>query len=106
MADTVREFTVQSMPGQIFREAYASPVDLLALSTQVDFDQFRKTKEIFTFSLEHIEAKVGEQWFTVKQPGREVYAPLGIEKNFKALNELCVWYMNEVLGEVFTDSAE
>lgn len=102
----MREFTIESMPGTQFREANASPVELLALSTQVDFDKFQKTKEIFTFALEHIECKIEETWTPVKYPGREIYMPVGIEKNFKALTELCSWYTQNVITEVFTESAE
>ncbi len=102
----LREFTVESMPNFKFREAYTSPVDLLALSLQVDFDQFKKTKELFEFALEHCEVKVGEKWFPVKSAGMEAYAPLGIEKNFAALNDICHWYIDTVLMEVFPESAE
>ena len=102
----LRTFTIESMPNYQFREAYTSPVDLLALSLQVDFDQFKKTKELFEFALEHCEVKVGEKWFPVKSAGLETYAPFGIEKNYTALNDICKWYIETVLMEVFPGSAE
>ena len=102
----MREFKIDALPDIQFREANVSPVELLALSTQVDFDKFQKTKEIFQFSLEHIECLIENVWTPVKYPGREIYMPAGIEKNFKALNELCLWYTTNVITEVFTDSAE
>lgn len=103
----MREFTIEALPGINFREANVSPIDLLALATQVDFNEFGKTKELFAFSLEHLECE-GEsgKWFPVKVPGREVYMPFGLEKNFAALNELCKWYMENVVSEVFQGSAE
>lgn len=100
------EFTIESLPGATFREGYCSPVDLLAIATQVNFDQFAKTREVFTFSLEHIETKAGENWVPVKTAGRDVFMPMGIETNFKALNDLCEWYMSNVILPVFQDSAE
>ena len=103
----MREFTIEALPGINFREASVSPIDLLALATQVDFNEFGKTKELFTFSLEHLECEgEGGKWFPVKVPGREVYMPFGLEKNFAALNELCKWYMENVVSEVFQGSAE
>ena len=32
--------------------------------------------------------------------------PFGIERNYKALNELVQWYLENVIIEVFTGSAE
>lgn len=102
----MREFEIKALPGVTFREANVSPVDLLAIATQVDFDAFKKTKELFAFALEHVEVEVESKWFPVKYPGREVYMPFGIEKNLIALNELCEWYISNVIAEVFTGSAE
>lgn len=100
------EFKIDCLPETNFREAYVSPVDLLAIGTQVDFDAFQKTKELFNFALEHIECEVNGKWLPVKQSGRDVYMPFGIDKNLKALNELCHWYMDNVIIRVFTESAE
>lgn len=104
--DELRTFEISKMPGTLFREMKVSPVDILALSTQVDFEQFSKTKELIQFSLEHVEVQIGDQWFPVKQPGRDVYMPIGLEKKFGAMNQICNWYMDNVVGEVFTDSVE
>lgn len=105
MAD-LRTFTIDALPNDQFREAACSPVDILALSMQVDFDQFAKTKEVLTFALEHCEVLVGDKWYPVKTAGREVYNPIGLEKNYKALNQICAWFINTVLAEVFQESAE
>ena len=102
----MREFEIKSLPGVTFREANVSPVDLLAIATQVDFDAFSKTKELFAFALEHVEANIDNKWFVVKHAGRDVYMPFGIEKNLVALNEICEWYLTNVIAEVFTGSAE
>lgn len=102
----MREFTIESLPGVTFREGKVSPVDLLAIAPQVDFDAYSKTKELYTFALEHLECEVNGKWFPVKHPGRDVYMPIGIEKNLRALNDLCAWYITNVIAEVFTGSAE
>lgn len=100
------EFTIEHYPGMLFRDTEVSPVELLALSTQVDFDRFEKTKELFLFALEHVECKVNDTWVKVKYPGREIYMPEDIKTNFRALNDICVWYMTNVIGAVFPESAE
>ena len=100
------EFEIKALPGQKFREAYVSPVDLLAIGTQVDFDVYKKNRELFKFSLEHIEAKVGEDWYPVKAKDRDVYMPLDIDKNLKALSQLCEWYFQTLILPVFQESAE
>lgn len=100
------EFTVKALPEITFRDARVSPIDLLAIATQVDFDQYRKTKELFQFSLEHIEANIGNEWLPVKVPGRDVYMPPEIETNYRALNQLCEWYMSNVILPAFPESAE
>ena len=102
----MREFTVESRPGITFREARVSPIDLLAITTQVDFDEYKKNKELFKFALEHLECEIEGKWLPVKTADREVYMPFGIERNYKALNELVQWYLENVIIEVFTGSAE
>lgn len=100
------EFTVKSLSDFTFRDMDVSPIDLLAISTQIDFDAFSKTKEIFTFALEHLEVKVGDKWFPVKTKGREVYMPMTLQKNVMAISELCQWYVENVIIPVFPQSAE
>ena len=51
------EFTIKSRPELVFRTKKISPVDLLALTTTIDFENFTKTKETYNFALEHIEVK-------------------------------------------------
>ena len=100
------EFRIEALPDAEFRTANTSPIDILAISSQVDFDQYTKTRDTLRFALEHIEVKAGSQWVPVKVADREVYMPMGIETNFRALNELCKWYVENVLVPVFQDSAE
>ena len=102
----MREFNIEALPDITFREAYVSPVDLLAVATQVDFDEYEKNKTLFAFALEHIECLVETKWLPVKTAGRDVYMPFGIERNFKALNQLVQWYLENVIYEVFIGSAE
>lgn len=100
------EFTIQSRPELVFRTKKISPVDLLALTTTIDFENFTKTKELYNFALEHIEVKDNnDKWSSAKIEGREVYNLL-IEDDVMAMNELITYFLNEVVGKAFMKSSE
>lgn len=101
----IKEFSIKNRVEK-FRIGYISPVKMLALSTQVDLDNFTKTDFLFTFALEHIEVAMGDKWNPVKTPGQEVYMPFGIEKDLKALDELCTYFLTEVIYPAFQNSSE
>lgn len=100
------EFELKALPGTLFRQGKISPVSLLAVTTQIDFDRLVQTETLFNFALEHLEVKVGEKWLPVKIRGRDVYMPIGIDENFVALNELITWFLNEVVAKTFPKSSE
>lgn len=102
----VLEIKIDSMPDYEFRTKSISPVDLLAITTQTDFEKFAQTKALYAFALENMEVKIGEKWFPVKLPGREVYMPTDIEENLTALNELIAKFLDEVVAKTFTKSSE
>lgn len=100
------EFTIKSRPELVFRTKNISPVDLLALTTTIDFENFTKTKELYNFALEHIEVKDNnDKWSSAKVEGREVYNLL-IEDDVMAMNELITYFLNEVVGKAFMKSSE
>ena len=103
---THQEFTIDSMPDKIFRVAKISPVDLMAITTMVDFEKFESNKTLITFCLENTEVKVGESWQPVKVKGRENYQPMGIDNNFIALNDIFMWMVENVISKTFTKSSE
>ena len=100
-----QEFKIESRNEQ-FRVAYVSPVELLAISTQVDLEKYEQTKVLYNFALEHIEVSMGDKWFPVKTPNKEVYMPMGIDNDFVALNDLCMYFVSEVIYKAFQKSSE
>ena len=102
---TEQEFTINSRK-ETFRVAKISPVDLMAITTLIDFEKFETNKTLITFCLENAEVKIGEKWLPVKTKGRELYQPMGIEIDFVALNEIFVWMMENVISKTFTKSSE
>ena len=61
----LQEFQIASRK-ELFRVAKISPIDILAISTQIDFESFKMTKTLMTFCIENVEVKMGEKWVTVK----------------------------------------
>ena len=101
-----KEFEISSKAGVKFRTTYISPVDLMALGSQVDLDDFAKSKLLFTFALEHTEVMIGEKWFSVKRPNQEQYMPIGIENEIVALNEISAWFIENIVINTFTKSSK
>ena len=96
-----KEFKIESMPNNEFRIGKLDPTDILALGMTVNFNQFKQTKETMNFALEHVEVKMADKWVQVKQTDRSVYMPMGMEDNYKALQEIIQYFIEEVLSKVF-----
>jgi len=99
-----KEFTIKALPTFKFRVGKILPTQMLALNTFVDFKNFEKTEYIFNFILEHVEVNVAGQWTQVKE--QDTYMPVGIEDNFKALEQIEYYFLQEVLMPLFTESKE
>lgn len=101
--ESYQEFTIERRKEQ-FRIGYISPIELLSIGTQIDFDHLEKTQALMTFVFEHVEVKIMESWSPVKMKGKEVWLPIGIEKDLLALNEIFDYVMKEIIGVVFPNS--
>lgn len=104
-----QEFKIDSRSEQ-FRVSKITPVEMLAISTQVNLENFEQTKVLYQFALEHTEVLLGDgenaKWKPVKTPKSEVYVPFGIDKDMKALNDLCLYFVTEVIYKAFQKSSE
>ena len=104
---TEKEFKIKSCPDFEFRSRRISPIDLLALATtSISFEDFGKTKEFYSFALENVEVKLGDKWYPVKYAGREVYSPPELMENIVALNEICQWFLENIIVSAFPKSSE
>lgn len=99
----MEEFTIESR-SETFRVAKISPIDMLAILPQIDFDNLDKTKTLYKFCLEHLEVLQGDKWVTVKESNSEVYFPIGIDEDYKSLNELATYMIVNVIKPAFTKS--
>ena len=100
----MKEFTIKSKPETQFRFKDISPVKMLALQTSIDFDDMDKTEKLYSFILENTEVNISGTWTQVKANKRDVYFPVGFEKELDAMMEIAVIFLNEVVKPVFQKS--
>lgn len=101
----MKEFKIQEKPELSLRFKDISPVKMLALQMTIDFESMDKSEKLFSFILENTEVDIAGTWTNVKEQGRDVYFPIGIEADLNALMEICTTFLNEVLKPVFTKSS-
>ena len=98
------EFNVASKPELTFRFKKISPVKLLAMQSIVDFNDFEKSEKLYSFILENTEVNVSGTWLNVKEKGRDVYFPQGIESEMQVLMDIAVQFVKDVITPVFQKS--
>lgn len=101
-----KEFKIKNRPDLLFRVGNISPIDLLALQTQINFDDIKQTKETFTFILENVEVKILDNWVHVKLPGKEVYMPEYLEEDLLSLQQINMVFLGDILKPLFQKSRE
>lgn len=99
------EFKIKSREGQ-FRVKKMNAIELLALQTQIDFDNMDTTMSLYNDILERIEYKSGESWLPVKEPDHNIYYPAGIEDDVHAIQELISTFMEDFFKPTFQNSNE
>lgn len=87
-----------------FRVAKMNAIEALAFQTGTGFQTVDRTRVLFAEALERIEVKIGETWLKVKEKGREVYYPVGIENNFMAIKQIIDYFLGTYLKPLFTKS--
>lgn len=100
------EFEIEELKGVTFRVGKVAPTEILAISTQIDFDNFGQSLSFINFALEHLEVKMGEKFNPVKVKGKDIYMPLGLDDNLMAMNSLVAYFLEEVIAKAFMKSSE
>ena len=100
----MKEFTIKSKPEFQYRFKDISPVKMLAMQTSIDFDNMDKMEKLYSFILENTEVNIAGTWTQVKEKNRDVYYPVGFEKEVNVMFEICMTFLNEVLKPVFMKS--
>lgn len=99
------EFTIKSREG-LFRTKKMNAIEMLALQTQIDFDNMKTTMSLYNDILERLEYKSGEIWLPVKEPDKDIYYPAGIEDDVLAIQDLISTFMNNFFKPAFQNSNE
>lgn len=103
----MESIVLKNYPGVEFRiKDHLPPLEVFALSTQVDFDDFDKTLKLSEYALEHMEVKIGERWLAVKERGANALNPLGIDEDMNNVAELVHTFAEKVIFASFTKSEE
>lgn len=103
---TQKTFKIKSRNDLEFRVGKISSVEMLTLQTQINFKSIQQTETVFTFILEHIEVNINGVWTNVKEKGRDIYVPFDLEENLVSLQELVVYFLNDVMKPIFKKSKE
>lgn len=101
-----KEFKIESRPELEFRVGKITSIEMLTLQSQINFKSRIQTNEVFSFILEHLEVKIADVWTKVKEPNREIYMPIDLEEDMMALQELVVYFLNDILKPLFLKSNE
>ena len=84
-----------------YRIKKMNAIEMLALRSQIAFDNFADTMNFYNLLLEKVEVKCGDKWLQVKDG--ENYYPAGIEEDVDAVDEL-IGKAVEYLKSVFRKS--
>ena len=97
------EFKIKSLEND-FRIKKMNALEALALRNVIDFDNFETTLKMLNVVVEHVEVKCGDNWLPVKETGRDIFFPVGIEENVLALNEIVNVFLNDYFKPLFRKS--
>ncbi len=101
-----KTFKIDSRKDLEFRVGKISSLEMLTLQTQIDFKSMQQTETLFAFILEHTEVNLNGVWVSVKEKGRDVYMPLDLEEDLMSLQEIVVYFLNDVMKPIFKKSKE
>ena len=76
-------------------------IELLALRSQIDFNNYESSLKLYNILLEKVEVKAGDRWIQVKDGN--IFVPAGIENDFKTVEAL-IEFVLEYLKSVFMKS--
>ena len=89
---------------ETFRVKKMNAIEALALQSQIDFDSVESTEKLYNAILERLEVKVNDQWLPVKEKGRNIYYPDGIENCVNVIQELIHHFLYDYLKPLFQKS--
>lgn len=82
-----------------YRVKKMNAIELLAMQSQMSFKSYELTENFYKLLLEKMEVQIKDKWLPVKETGREIYYPSGIEDDLDGINiilDYCAKYFKEV----------
>lgn len=89
-----------------YRIRKMNAIEALALRSASDMKSVAGAKQFFTDVLERMEVQANDKWLPVKQEGKNVYLPDGIQDDFDGVQTLVQFFMKEFLTPFFEKSVE
>ena len=86
-----------------FRLKKMNAIELMAMQTQMSFKSYEAAEKFYKTLLEKMEVKINDKWVPVKEEGREIYYPDGIENDVEGIGNILT-YCSQYLKEVFQKS--
>lgn len=86
-----------------YRVKKMNAIELMALRSQIDFDNYNSVVKMYETLLEKIEVEVNEKWLPVKTVGTNIYVPQGIEDDVEVVEQL-ISFILEYIKSVFMKS--
>ena len=101
-----KEFEVSEYKNLKFRFTYMSPMDICVFASNFNLENYKTSRTMFDYAVEHTEVCINETWIKVKQPDKDVYMPAGMEENIAALLHIVDAFVEKFIMPVFTKSSE
>ena len=83
-----------------YRIKKMNAIEILALRSQYDFNSYYSTLNLFNTVLERMEVKCNDNWLPVKEKGKEIFYPTGVENDGEVIKDL-ISFFTKYIKEVF-----
>lgn len=68
-------------------------IEVLAIQSQISFSSVKQTQSFYEQVLERIEVQLKDEWLPVKEEGKAVYYPAGVENDLETIQALIGFFM-------------
>lgn len=88
-----------------FRIRKMNAIELMALRTQLSFDDFDEAIKTYSTLMENLEYSFNGKWLPVKEKNRDIYYPNGIEEDMESI-QIMLDYVLGYFKSVFPKSSK
>lgn len=77
-----------------FRVKKMNAIEMLAMQSQISFENAQVAYDCYTQILEKLEVKFNDNWLPVKEKGKEVYYPANMENDLEMVRILIEFFLD------------